>query len=155
MLQVLTNNYSSASTASTQQITMSTSHQPRKSILVVSASRHLTGVPIEAGIKTEWAKEKARHIADHFDNVGFNIDPKDVPNTLKALRHELVGRSWDGVILGWCIRGHVEFTLLFEEVVAVCCDVKKSAPEMKIMFSTGGDNIVETVARNFPMDGGV
>jgi hypothetical protein len=123
----------------------------RKSILVVNLGQHLTGVPVEKVIQAEWEKEKAHNISSFFDNNGFNLDPRDVPSTLKALRHKLEERSWDGLLLGWCVRGHVEFTLLFEELVTLCCEVQKSAPQMKIMFPTGPDNLVETVARNFPV----
>ncbi|KUJ16362.1 uncharacterized protein LY89DRAFT_782629 [Mollisia scopiformis] len=125
----------------------------RKLILVVSISRHLHGVPIEKGIESEWAKEKARDIKDSFENVGFNLDPKDVPTALRDLKHELEGRPWDGIIIGWCIRGNNDFTILFEKVVGACCEVIKSAPETKLMFSSGPQNIVETVARNFAVDG--
>jgi hypothetical protein len=121
----------------------------RKSILVLSVSQYLTSVPISEGIRADWGNEKARNITDLFDNVGFDLDPKDVPSTLKALKHELEGRSWDGIILGWCIRGHVEFTLMFEEIVAMCCEVIKSAPQTKLLFSTGPNNLVATVSRNF------
>ncbi|KAI9746650.1 MAG: hypothetical protein M1818_000364 [Claussenomyces sp. TS43310] len=127
----------------------------RNVILTLSVSRHLSGVPIDKVIKADWDKEKAHNMRDSFDNVGFNVDPKDVPGTLSALRHELKGRSWDGILIGWCIRGHVEFTVLFEEVVAMCCEVMKSAPQTKIMFCTGPDNLVETVSRNFPTDSGL
>jgi hypothetical protein len=76
----------------------------RKTILVVSLARHLTGFPVKKATKADWEKEKARNIADSFDSVGFNLDPKDTPSALKALRHELEGRSRDSIILGWCIR---------------------------------------------------
>ena len=131
-------------------------HSPApKSILVIGLTQHLTGSPIEKAIKEDWAKEEAHGIANSFDNAGFNLDPKDVPGSLKALQQELQGRSWDGILLGWCIRGHVEFTLLFEEVHSVCCGAVKAAPQTKIMFSTGPDNLVETVVRNFPVEIGV
>ena len=131
---------------------LSNSSLARKSILTISASRHLVNVPVEEAIKADWAQEKARAMADSFENIGFNLDPNDVSSTLTALRKELEGRSWDGVLLGWCVRGHVEFTLLFEELVTLCCEVQKSVPQMKIMFSTGPDNLVETVARNYPAE---
>ncbi|TVY17516.1 hypothetical protein LARI1_G004667 [Lachnellula arida] len=127
----------------------------RKSILIIGLSQHLTGSLIEKAIKADWAKEKAHGMADSFDNIGFNLDPNDIPGTLKALKHELEGRSWVGILLGWCIRGHVEFTLLFEGVHSVCCEAVKAAPRTKIMFSTGPDNLVETVVRNFPVEVGV
>jgi hypothetical protein len=61
------------------------------------------------------------------------------------------GRSWDGVLIGWCTGGHVEFTVLFEEIVMMYFKAKKLSQLMKIMFSTGPDNLVETVSRNFPV----
>jgi len=121
----------------------------RKSILTLSASRYLSGVPVEKVVKADWDKEKADNVRDLFDNVGFNVDPKDVPSTLRAIKQELTGRNWDGVLIGWCLRGHIEFTVLFEEIVQLCFEVMKSTPEMKIMFGTGQDNLVETVSRNF------
>ena len=36
----------------------------------------------------------------------------------------------------------------------MCCKVKKLQSQMKIMFSTGPDNLVETVSRNFPVEDG-
>lgn len=126
---------------------------PRKFILTVSLSQHLTGIPIAKVIKADWNKAKARDVANLIENVGFNLDPEDVPGTLKALKSKLEGRSWDGIILGWCIRGHVEFTTLFEKVVVTCFEVMRLTPHTKIMFCTGPDNLVETVLRNFPVEG--
>ncbi|KAL3425817.1 hypothetical protein PVAG01_02608 [Phlyctema vagabunda] len=123
----------------------------RKTILTLSVSRHLSGVPIDKVILTDWAKEKADGVRDSFENIGFNLDPTDVPGTLEAVKHELEKTSWDGVVIGWCVRGHVEFTLLFEELVALCCERMRSAPRMRLMFSTGQDKLVETVVRNFPV----
>ncbi|TVY39610.1 hypothetical protein LOCC1_G005831 [Lachnellula occidentalis] len=127
---------------------VSSGNPARKSILTISLSQHLIGSPIEKAIEADWAKEKAYGIIHSFVNVGFNLDPTDVLGALKALKYELGERTWDGIIIGWCIRGNVEFTLLFEQVHSACCEV---APRAKIMFSTGSDNLVETVVRNFPM----
>ena len=98
----------------------------------------------------DWDKEKARNVKDSFRNVGLDLNPNDVDGTLQALREELNTRSWDGIILGWCIRGHVEFTELFEEVVGICFEFMKTEPHVAIMFSTGPNNLVETVLRTFP-----
>ncbi|MCJ1311528.1 hypothetical protein MMC25_005201 [Agyrium rufum] len=120
-----------------------------KSILTLSASRHLSGVPIAQGLQREWAKDKANKSRDSFDNVGFDVDPKDASGALEGIKRELSCRPWDGIVIGWCLRGHVEFTDLFEQVIATCVDATRSAPQTKIMFSTGPDNLVETVERNF------
>ncbi|RDW58425.1 hypothetical protein BP5796_12355 [Coleophoma crateriformis] len=122
----------------------------RKAILVLSASQNLVGHSVHEVVKADWAKDKARGVAEKFDNVGFTVDPTDVPGTLEALQQTLQARSWDGVLVGWCTRGHVEFTVLFEQIVAVIVQQVILQPQLKIMFSSGADNLVETTVRNFP-----
>ncbi|KAK9242319.1 hypothetical protein V1506DRAFT_547943 [Lipomyces tetrasporus] len=98
-----------------------------KAILILSASHHLVS------------------------NVGFTVDPTDVSGTLKTLQQTLQTRSWDGVIVGWRMRGHVEFTVLFEKMVAMIVKLAILQPELKIMFCAGPDDLVETTIRNFPV----
>lgn len=129
----------------------SSSSKARKAILVLSASHYLIGHHVNEVVKADWEKEKARDIADKFDNVGFTVDPTDVPGTLKALQQTLQTRSWDGVLVGWCTRGHVEFTVLFEKLVAMIVGQAILQPELKIMFCAGPEDLVETTIRNFPL----
>ena len=126
-----------------------------KSILVVSVSQHLHGVPIDNSIREDWAKDKANGVGHHFANVGFDLDPNNIPETLAALRHALQQRLWNGIIIGWCLRGTSKFTVLFEQVVMVCLEGRQPDSQTKIMFSTGKDNLVETVVRNFQVGGGL
>lgn len=67
-------------------------------------------------IAKDWAKPKADDgVRERFENVGFAVDPLDGEGTLKALEKVLGEREWDGVLVGWCTRGHVEFvSSLFE-----------------------------------------
>ena len=118
-------------------------------ILSISASQHLTGHPIDDVIRKDWQKADEASKA-RFHNSGFDIDPTDVSNTLRALRKTIKSDRWDGLLVGWCLRGHVEFTELFEEVVSACVDEVKSSPDTKIMFCSGPDNLFETTVRNFP-----
>ncbi|KAJ8104407.1 hypothetical protein POJ06DRAFT_235349 [Lipomyces tetrasporus] len=122
-----------------------------KAILILSASHHLVGHPVSEVVKADWEKEKARDVAEKFDNVGFTVDPTDLSGTLKTLQQTLQTRSWDGVIVGWCMRGHVEFTVLFEKMVAMIVRLAILQPELKIMFCAGPDDLVETTIRNFPV----
>jgi hypothetical protein len=136
---------------------MTTHSSLRKSILVLSASLHLNGNPVSLTISTDWSKPSALPFTPFFENVPFDIDPADHSATLNALNTALESRRWDGVLIGWCVRGHAEFTELFEEIVGVCvryvAKEKGEKTETKIMFSTGPNNLVETVVRNFPVDG--
>ncbi|KAG9228528.1 hypothetical protein BJ875DRAFT_339459, partial [Amylocarpus encephaloides] len=69
--------------------------------------------------------------------------------SLNALKQKLEKQAWGDIILGRCIRGHVESTVLFEEVIELYGEVKREAPKMKFI-ATGSDSLVETVLRNFP-----
>lgn len=125
---------------------------PRKAILVISASQYLVGHPLSEVIKADWSKSKANGIADKFENVAFPVGPANVAATLESLQRTLQERAWDGVIVGWCIRGHVpEFTVLFEKIIAVLARQVSVQPELKIMFPLGPDDLVETTIRNFPV----
>ncbi|OKL55396.1 hypothetical protein UA08_09339 [Talaromyces atroroseus] len=121
----------------------------RKSILILSASQYLSGRPISEVVKADWVKDKARDIADKFDNVGFTVDPTNVPETLECLQKTIQGNAWDGVIFGWCTRGRVEFTVLFEKMVSVVFRQASVQPELKIMFCEGPQDLVQTTRRNF------
>jgi hypothetical protein len=127
----------------------SSGNTTRKAILNLSASHYLVGHPVNEVIRADWGKEKARDVAEKFDNVGFTVDPTDVPGTLTALQQTLQTRSCDGVLVGWCTRGHVEFTVLFEKIVTTIVRQAILQPELKVMFSAGPENLVETTVRNF------
>lgn len=88
----------------------------------------------------------------HFDNVGFDLVPTDVPGTLEAVRHKLQERHWDAVLIGWCTRGHVEFTDLFEGLVGVCVERIREGSGMKLLFNRGPEDLVGPVVRNFSSD---
>lgn len=118
------------------------------SILAVGAIKFLTGKPISSAMRKDW--QKAGEIASHFDNQGFDLDPEDTVATLERLRAELRSRAWDGILLGLCIRKHLELTELFEQVVSVCVDETRLMEGVSLMFDTGPGDPYETVLRNFP-----
>ena len=136
---------------------MTADSSPKKSILTISSSHHITGEPVEAVLAHEWCSDKVpAHISNRFDNVGFNLEHNDVSKTLSELRKELRGRKWDAVLLGWCVRGHAEYTVLFEKVIGVVVEELRregeggKLGETKLIFGTGPENLVEATARNFP-----
>lgn len=127
-------------------------------ILTVSLSRHLNGRDINIGLEHQWSESKVpATTAYRFSNVGFNLDANG--DNLEELKSVLKEREWSGIILGWCVRGHIEFTELFESVVAVCMGyvVQRKhdsivAKEPKLIFCRGPDDLVNATLRNFPAD---
>ncbi|KAH7357038.1 hypothetical protein BKA65DRAFT_496084 [Rhexocercosporidium sp. MPI-PUGE-AT-0058] len=127
----------------------------RKLILTISASLHLAGHPISSILSKQWSLAPPE-LSSRFENIGYQVDPTD-PNTVSGLRKVIKERQWDGIIFGWCIRGHVEFTELFEKLVQVAFkeliknrNGRVEGNEVKVMFCEGPGGLVKAVARNFP-----
>jgi len=120
----------------------------QRRVLTLSASKYLTGHPIQEVIDQDW-KKADDSTRTQFDNVGFDVDPRDRSATIDELRQTLRASDWDGILLGWCLRGYAERTELFEELVDVCVDEKKRST--KLLFCTGPDNLFEATVRSFPV----
>ncbi|KAF5667455.1 hypothetical protein FHETE_5724 [Fusarium heterosporum] len=126
------------------------------SVLTISLSRHFNGRDINAGLEQQWSESKVpATTASRFSNIGFNLDATG--SNLEELKSVLQKQNWRGIIIGWCVRGHIEFTELFESVVAVCVDYVAqrkqgdiSAKEPKLIFCRGPDDLVNATLRNFP-----
>lgn len=131
--------------------------QPPTPILTISLSRHLHGRDINEGLKEQWSESKVpTSTASRFTNVGFNLNADG--SNLGNLETQLNERDWSGIIIGWCARGNVEFTELFESVLIVCMDyvVQRkqgdiSLKEPKLMFCRGPHDLVNATLRNFPL----
>lgn len=128
------------------------------SILTLSLARHLVGHDISTVLDKAWSDPKvSTAVSSHFDNVGYNLDPTPTEASLTQLNKALQERRWDGVMLGWCVRGHPEFTELYEAVVTACLEEtirrhKEDGTKPKIMFCTGPQDLVNATLRNFPVD---
>jgi hypothetical protein len=122
-----------------------------KSVLTLSLYMHLHGQPISEIIDHEWKAKASPQTGAKFENVGFDVDPHNVPQTLQDLRGQLRSRHWDGVIVAWCTRGNPSRTELFEDLVEVCVDETRGGDsKTKLIFNTGPDNLVEPILRAFP-----
>ena len=120
------------------------------SVLTIAATKYLTGTTVEQLLEQKWSKAPPE--ASHrFNNVGFDVDPDHVSETMNQLRAELKDNDWDGIVLGWCIRGHVEFTDLFEKIMNLVAGELRSKQDTKLIFVTGPDNLVEATQRTFPL----
>ncbi|RBR26785.1 uncharacterized protein FIESC28_00366 [Fusarium coffeatum] len=128
-------------------------------MLTISLSRHLHGCDINDSLRQQWSESKIpASTASQFANIGFNLNADG--SNLEDLKTHLNERKWKGIIVGWCIRGNVEFTELFEAVVAICVDyiVRRkqdnvSLKEPKLIFCRGPHDVVNATLRNFPLEG--
>lgn len=126
------------------------------SILTISAARYLIGHDVNDVLTHAWsAPGVPADTASRFHRAGFNLDVKNQPATLKQVQNTLEGSEWDGILIGWCVRGHAELTELFEAIMAVCVDhISERRPlgrAPKLYFCTGPDDVVNATLRNFPV----
>ncbi|KAF5580360.1 uncharacterized protein FSUBG_13408 [Fusarium subglutinans] len=122
-------------------------------ILTISLAQHLHGHSIRKTLKEQWSKTRVpASTSSRFANIGFDLDAQGT--NLSELESRLRERQWGGIIVGWCSRGNIEFTELFEAVVGVCVDysveTKKgdiSQTEPKLIFCRGPDDLVNATLR--------
>lgn len=144
----------STTTTTAATITIASSPTP-KSVLIISLSKHLTGHPIATVIDKDWSSKATPAQRAAFDNHGFDLDPTAPWETgLAAIKKNLADTEWDGVLVGWCLRGSSkEWTVLFERVVeCVVGDVVRRVKEgkgegPKLMFCEGPEDLWRTTMR--------
>lgn len=77
------------------------------------------------------------------------INPHDPEEGLRDLEKRLTeGTKWDGVVVGWGIRGEKEFTEVFERVVEMC-----RVGGVRMGFSTGVEGLGGALGRLVPGSG--
>lgn len=128
---------------------------PPISILTISIAQHLVGHGVEHVLDQAWSSPDVPvPTRFRFLNAGFNLGVDDNDASIDELQKTLASRSWDGFIVGWCIRSHSEFTELFELVVRACVDSiaeeRGKGRDPKIMFCSGPGDLVNATLRSFP-----
>ena len=124
----------------------------KKNILVVSAAYSLHGTPIAGNMEKEWSSKTSPSVQSHFNNIGFDFILEEPEKSLLKLRQTLHDQPWDGILVGWCIRGmSVDRTEIFEGVMNEVVDAAREQQELKAMFCRGPTDLVEATLRNFPV----
>lgn len=98
---------------------------PRRAILIMGLGRFLKNRP-EFG-SAEAVKQKVLADMEKTRNAGFecvncDMNPEDPSETLHRLRDQLRSQPWDGVLIGFGVRGNVELTPLFEAAINLCVE---------------------------------
>lgn len=92
-------------------------------------------------------KTEADCKAAGYDFVTFAAVPEEGTTTLlEALKERQP--HWDGIVLGFGVRGNPEMTVWFEEIVNA---VREKSPKTKFLFNTSPDSTLEAAKRNFPL----
>lgn len=105
---------------------------------------------------TKYSPEEIKKIADadlaKIKGAGFYVENyfADTNNTdlLDDVKKVFTSRHWDGISIGFGVRGTPELTGLFEDLVNMA--VAEMKPTPKFMFALRPDSLFRTVQRAFP-----
>lgn len=113
-----------------------------KSILVIGLV--LAPSPAASAMQTavKAAIKQAHEVGYRAETYAVDITDGDHMETFRGFLKE---RTWDGVMIGWGIRGALEHTELFEKLVnGVLAYVK---PTPKFVFSLKPDGFIDAIQR--------
>ena len=81
-----------------------------------------------------------------FDVADIALNPQDQEGSVRQLEDKLRSQSFDGLLIGWGLRGNKDYTPFFEAAVNTAKDV---APQTKLLFGNAPDDLVNTLRRTF------
>lgn len=97
-------------------------------------------------VKQEVDQELGRLRAAGFEFTLYFADSKDTGAALPAIKELMRGSTWDGVSIGFGLRGAIEYTPLFEDIVnVVVAEAQGAVP--KFMFTSSTTDIYDAVIR--------
>lgn len=97
-------------------------------------------------VKHEVDQELARLQEAGFEFTLYFADSKDTGAALPAVRELLRGLTWDGVSIGFGLRGDTEYTALFEDIVNTVV-AEAQGPVPKFMFTSSTTDIYDAAIR--------
>ncbi|KAH8757290.1 hypothetical protein F5883DRAFT_568536 [Diaporthe sp. PMI_573] len=97
-------------------------------------------------VKQEVDQELERLRAAGFGFTLYFADSRDTGAALPAIRELLRGSAWDGVSIGFGLRGAIEYTALFEDIVNTVV-AEAQGPVPKLMFTSSTTDIYDAAIR--------
>lgn len=123
---------------------MTTSTSP-KAIFVIGKKEG--GEYDAATIKRFAAEQTAKAREAGFDIQGLILEPQAPHEVImNQLREQLRAKHWDGVVVGFGVRGDQGMTILFEDIVNTCVQEFQIT---RFGFNTKPGDLAEAVIRAF------
>lgn len=97
-------------------------------------------------VKQEVDQELARLREAGFEFTLYFADSKDTGAALPAVRELLRSSTWEGVSIGFGLRGDIEYTALFEDIVNTVV-AESQGPVPKFMFTSSTTDIYDAAIR--------
>ncbi|KZP06479.1 hypothetical protein FIBSPDRAFT_1053506 [Athelia psychrophila] len=97
-------------------------------------------------------RDVLENVVSSINNAGYKFSPYYFgPNDaagMQGLVALLKENDYDGVFIGFGIRGSADLTEFFEEIVNT---VKDTAPRARLLFNTSPPSTIDAVRRAFPL----
>ncbi|POS69687.1 hypothetical protein DHEL01_v211918 [Diaporthe helianthi] len=97
-------------------------------------------------VKREVDRELEKLQEAGFEFTLYFADSKNTGAALPSIKELLRGSTWDGVSIGFGIRGAIEYTNLFEDIInTIVLEVQGPVP--KFMFTSSTTDIYDAAIR--------
>jgi len=103
----------------------------------------ITGPP-ELQAKIDACKKQVLEAGYDFDMVQF--DPASFSSQQHRIEDKLRSKRWDGVIVGFGVRGNPKLTEIFEALINTASEIQ---PGVKFGFASSPADVFPCVVRNF------
>lgn len=123
-------------------------------ILVVGISEPTNTAP-EAlrakGVSAEHIRQASQAMMKAAAEKGYDlkpvlISPDNVQKGIEEFEEKLQSQKWDGVMVGFGIRGDPQFTEVFEQLMNLC---RVKSPESQLVFNTEPKDVLPSILRTF------
>ena len=120
-----------------------------KSLLIAGLGANADPTKFQLDKVEEVLRIELKKLSDAgFYSEHITLDPKDVAESMRKLKHAIANRQWDVFVVGFAVRGTLESTELFENAVNVWVE---SMPGKRLVFPKGPFDIASAPLRFFGM----
>jgi len=121
---------------------------PAKYILTATLGRFGPALPPD--LQTGLATSLSHAAGAGYEISNIELDPSNPSSSLARLRERLGERRWDGLLIGFAVRGSKEYTPMFEGAVNL---TREMAPGTRLLFGVSPGDLMDTLERSFGMEG--
>ena len=100
--------------------------------------------PPELQAKLEASTKQALEAGYDFEMIQFDV--ANLSSEQGRIKEKLLSKRWDGVIVGFGVRGNPELTGIFETLVNTASEI---LPGIRFGFASSPDDVFPCVVRNF------
>ena len=112
---------------------------PPKSIIAIGVTP-----PPELQARIDASAKQAREAG--YDLEMAQIETAEFPSELEKVKERLRSKPWDGVVVGFGVRGNPKLTDIFEGLVNAASEI---LPGVKFGFASSPEDAFPCITRNF------